>query len=161
MSLHPKMKMEMMPLSVWTLYLWRGGGDGRVIARPAGTSCKWDRCRGNHIFLSFPDQGWDSWAARAGRLWGGARFCSAHCSSWPCLCHLDSRRGLWAQLSAHLYGVHRLDLFGTGFPFFSQYISSTKRQKMMGIEMTLPNWTILLASMLVSLPLSALENGTV
>lgn len=31
----------------------------------------------------------------------------------------------------------------------------------MGIEMTLPNWTILLASMLVSLPLSALENGTV
>lgn len=31
----------------------------------------------------------------------------------------------------------------------------------MGIEMTLPNWTILLVSMLVSLPLSALENGTV
>lgn len=52
------MKMEMMPLSVWTQYLWRGGGNGRVAARPGwGQSVQVGQSRGIAFPFSSPAGG--------------------------------------------------------------------------------------------------------
>lgn len=100
MSLHPKTKMEMMPLSAWTRDLWREEVVERWQAAWSwGSSCKWDWCVWGVRFPFFPGQAGGSQAAGAvgaGRLWDGAHFAqlaALHTLSSAALIHPE-RSGL-------------------------------------------------------------------
>lgn len=102
----------MVPLSAWTQYLWRGGGGGKAVARPGG----WGQflqvglTKGE---LHFPILPWPG--VRCSGCWGcwgrnsGVEPISL---SWLLLLSWFTQR-VWPQLSALLYGIHKLDLFGT------------------------------------------------
>lgn len=132
-------------VSVDTVSL-EGAGDGRAVARTGrGQFMPVRQTRGT----AFPSS---SSTRRPGvrltgcwgrRLRGVAHFCSAHCSSRPLL-HSEgpglnfqhTSKGLTGRISLELY----LNLFLLPIPV------CFKRQKLMGMEMILSNWTIFLAS---------------
>lgn len=71
-----------MPPSVWTQYLWRGGGGGRMVAWPAWGQLL--QVRQTRVGGSGGGGGCISFFFDL-RLTGEGSFCSAHCSSWPLL----------------------------------------------------------------------------
>lgn len=133
MSLHAKIRMKI-PLTAWSQHLWRGGG-GRTAARSGQVRA--GPASGRDWEDAFPPS-----LARTGRELGRVRLisCPAHCPPHPSSAFLIHSEGSGLCFQHISKGSQAGSFWNFPWELVSLFLP-TKRQKLVGMEIMLPNGT--------------------